>query len=65
MPVIGKKVVQLDIRLVRGDSERVGGRWRRRDLGTGAVTPVDLHAAGWNCGARTGRNDGGSAPAAR
>ena len=44
MPVVGKKIVQLDIRLVRGDSERVGGRWRQRDLDTGAVSPVDLHA---------------------
>lgn len=44
MSVVGKKIVQLDIRLVRGDSERVGGRWRQRDLDTGAVSPVDLHA---------------------
>ena len=42
--VYGKRVVQRDVRLVRGDSERLGGRWRKRDLSTGEITPVDLSA---------------------
>lgn len=45
MAVTGTKVGRLDIRLVRGDTQRVGGRWRRRNLQTGDVTPVDLN--GW------------------
>lgn len=44
MSVYGKHVGRLDIRLVRGDSERVGGRWRKRNLTTGETTPVDLRA---------------------
>ena len=44
MAVTGKKVGRLDIRLVRGDTQRVGGRWRKRNLITGEVTPVDLSA---------------------
>ena len=42
--VYGKRVVPRDVRLVRGDSERLGGWWRRRDLSTGEITPVDLSA---------------------
>lgn len=45
MAVIGKKVGRLDIRLVRGDTQRVGGRWRKKNLQTGEITPVDL--TGW------------------
>lgn len=41
MSVVGKKVAQMDIRLVRGDSERVGGRWRQR-YPDGTVKAVDL-----------------------
>ncbi|PKU96220.1 hypothetical protein [Bifidobacterium pseudolongum] len=44
MAVTGKKVGRLDIRLVRGDTQRVGGRWRKRNLQTGEITPVDLSA---------------------
>ena len=44
MAVTGKKVGRLDIRLVRGDSQRFGGRWRKRNLTTGEITPVDLSA---------------------
>lgn len=44
MAVTGKKVGRLDIRLVRGDTQRVGGRWRKRNLVTGQITPVDLSA---------------------
>lgn len=42
MAVTGKKIGRLDIRLVRGDTQRVGGRWRKRNLVTGQITPVDL-----------------------
>ena len=42
--VYGKRVVPRDVRLVRGDSERLGGWWRKRDLSTGEITPVDLSA---------------------
>lgn len=45
MAVTGKKVGRLDIRLVRGDTQRVGGRWRKQNLTTGETTPVDL--TGW------------------
>lgn len=44
MAVTGKKVGRLDIRLVRGDTQRVGGRWRKRNMQTGEITPVDLSA---------------------
>ena len=44
MAVTGKKVGRLDIRLVRGDTQRVGGRWRKQNLTTGETTPVDLSA---------------------
>ncbi len=44
MAVTGRKVGRLDIRLVRGDTQRVGGRWRKRNLQTGEITPVDLSA---------------------
>ena len=44
MAVTGTKVGRLDIRLVRGDTQRVGGRWRKRNLVTGETTPVDLSA---------------------
>lgn len=46
MSVMGTKVGRLDIRLVRGDSQRVGGRWRRHNGRTGATVPVDLTAWG-------------------
>lgn len=46
MAVTGKKVGRLDIRLVRGDTQRVGGRWRKHNLTTGQITPVDLTAWG-------------------
>ena len=45
MAVIGKKVGRLDIRLVRGDTQRVGGRWRKQNLTTGQIAPVDM--TGW------------------
>ena len=45
MAVTGTKVGRLDIRLVRGDTQRVGGRWRKHNLTTGEITPVDL--TGW------------------
>lgn len=44
MSVTGTKVGRLDIRLVRGDTQRVGGRWRKQNLTTGETTPVDLRA---------------------
>ncbi|MDN4190520.1 hypothetical protein CJ196_05450 [Bifidobacterium breve] len=44
--VYGKRVKQLDVRLVRGDSERLGGRWRQRNLVTDEVTGKDL--TGWS-----------------
>lgn len=44
MSVTGTKVGRLDIRLVRGDTQRVGGRWRKQNLTTGEITPVDLSA---------------------
>ena len=44
MAVTGTKVGRLDIRLVRGDTQRVGGRWCKRNLVTGETTPVDLRA---------------------
>lgn len=44
MAVTGTKVGRLDIRLVRGDTQRVGGRWRKQNLTTGEITPVDLSA---------------------
>lgn len=43
MSVYGRKVARMDIRLVRGDNERVGARWRKKNLVTGEVTDVDLH----------------------
>lgn len=46
MPVYGERVKQLDVRLVRGASERLGGRWRLRNLLTGEVTGKDL--TGWS-----------------
>ena len=42
MAVIGRKIGRADIRLVRGDTEQVGIRWRKRDTATGDTTPVDL-----------------------
>lgn len=42
MATVGKKIGRLDVRLVRGDSERLGGRWRQKNMSTGEVTPVDL-----------------------
>lgn len=45
MSVTGTKVGRLDIRLVRGDTQRVGGRWRKQNLTTGQIAPVDL--TGW------------------
>lgn len=45
MSVLGRKVGRADIRLIRGDTERVGGRWRKQNLQTGEITPVDL--TGW------------------
>lgn len=44
MGVMGTKVGRLDIRLVRGDTQRVGGRWRKRNMQTAQITPVDLSA---------------------
>ena len=44
--VYGKRVKPLDVRLVRGDSERLGGRWRQRDLVTDEVAGKDL--SGWS-----------------
>lgn len=44
MAVTGTKVGRLDIRLVRGDTQRVGGRWRKRNMQTGQITPVDMSA---------------------
>jgi hypothetical protein len=42
--VYGSLVRRLDVRLVRGDSQRLGGRWRQRDAATGQVAPRDLSA---------------------
>lgn len=42
MSVLGRKVGRADIRLIRGDTERVGVRWRQRNCRTGQVTPVDV-----------------------
>ena len=64
MAVTGKKVGRLDIRLVRGDTQRVGGRWRKRNMQTGEITPVDLPARS-NCARRTGGNCGLSMRARR
>lgn len=44
--VYGKRVKPLDVRLVRGDSERLGGWWRQRNLVTGEVMERDL--TGWS-----------------
>lgn len=41
MATVGRKVGRLDVRLVRGDSERLGGRWRQR-YPDGTVKAVDL-----------------------
>ena len=41
MATMGRKVRRLDVRLVRGDSERLGGRWRQR-YPDGTVKAVDL-----------------------
>lgn len=41
MATVGRKVGRLDVRLVRGDSERLGGRWRQR-YPDGTVKTVDL-----------------------
>lgn len=41
MATMGRKVGRLDVRLVRGDSERLGGRWRQR-YPDGTVKAVDL-----------------------
>ncbi|PAU67225.1 hypothetical protein [Bifidobacterium criceti] len=57
MSVIGSKVGRLDIRLVRGDSQRVGGRWRRHNRRTGQITPVDL--TGWGGTLELRSPDGG------
>lgn len=46
MPVYGKRVVPHDARLVRGDSERLGGWWQQRNLVTGEVMGKDL--SGWS-----------------
>ena len=42
MAVFGRKVGRADLRLVRGDSERVSVWWRQRNVLTGVVTPVDM-----------------------
>ena len=47
MSVTGKKIGRLDIRLVRGDSQRVGVRWRQRNVRTGQVGEVDV-SQGWS-----------------
>lgn len=41
MATMGRKVGRLDVRLVRGDSERLGGRWRQR-YPDGTVKAVNL-----------------------
>lgn len=46
MSVTGTKVGRFDIRLVRGDSQRVGVRWRQRNVRTGQVGEVDV-SQGW------------------
>ena len=43
MSVTGRKIARMDIRLVRGDNERVGARWLKKNLSTGEITEVDLH----------------------
>ena len=43
MATVGRRVGRLDVRLVRGDSERLGGRWRQR-YPDGTVKAVDLGA---------------------
>lgn len=57
MPVTGRRVKRLDIRIVRGDSDRVGGRWRLLNLVTGEVTPKDL--SGWTGVVELRSPDGG------
>lgn len=44
MSVLGRKVGRADIRLIRGDTERVGCRWLRHNRHTGQVTPADISA---------------------
>lgn len=46
MGVLGTKVACADIRLIRGDSQRVGVRWRQRNVRTGQVGEVDV-SQGW------------------
>ena len=46
MGVLGTKVARADIRLIRGDSQRVGVRWRQRNVRTGQVGEVDV-SQGW------------------
>lgn len=41
MATVGRRIGRLDVRLVRGDSERLGGRWRQR-YPDGTVKAVDL-----------------------
>lgn len=41
MATVGRMVGRLDVRLVRGDSERLGGRWRQR-YPDSTVKAVDL-----------------------
>ncbi|PLS31629.1 hypothetical protein Uis1B_0621 [Bifidobacterium margollesii] len=42
MAVYGKRVRRLDRWLVRGDSNQLGGRWRKLNVPTNEITPVDL-----------------------
>lgn len=44
MATMGRRVGRLDVRLIRGDSERLGARWRRRYVDSGEIRPVDLSA---------------------
>lgn len=46
MGVLGTKVARADIRLIRGDSQRVGVRWRQRNVRTGQVGEMDV-SQGW------------------
>ncbi|WEV68710.1 hypothetical protein OZX73_05310 [Bifidobacterium sp. ESL0775] len=44
MGVYGRPVGRKDVRLVRGDGNCLGGRWRQRSLKDGSIRTVDLSA---------------------
>lgn len=42
MAVLGRKIGRGDIRLIRGDTQTIGVRWRQQNQHTGQTTPMDL-----------------------